>query len=552
MEGSSKHPYLLLAIATLICLLPFVGKAFHVDEPLFIWTAQQIQAAPFDFYGFDVNWYGVLEPMHVVMKNPPLAAYYAAAVTAVFGFGEIVLHLAFLLPALGVVLGTHRLARRFCSRPLLAALLVLVSPVFLVSATAVSSDVAMLCLWVWATVLWVEGLESGSRAKLLGGALLIAAAALTKYFAVSLLPLLAVYTLVRERRDWRRLLWLLLPLALLAGYQVWTQQSYGRGLLLDAASYATLRRELSPAGLVQAAWIALCFTGGCLLPLLFCAPLLWSRRVVIAALGAGMAAALASWWWMADLAPQAAGVPAWFLALQVSLLALGGVAAIALGLRELVSTRDPAGLLLAGWLLGTFFFAGFVNWAINGRSILPMTVAAAILVVRRLDSLPVAGRPRRLAWLLLPAALVGVLVAASDSATADAQRSAASRLTAAHRPAQSELWFQGHWGFQYYMERLGARPLNYDGTLLEAGDRMVLPRNNTNVQRAPLAHAVRTLDVLSIPIEPGFVSTLDPRRGAGFYYHAMGPLPFAFGPPSPEEFEVVELTRGLNVSARPQ
>jgi len=81
---------------------------------------------------------------------------------------------------------------------------------------------------------------------------------------------------------------------------------------------------------------------------------------------------------------------------------------------------------------------------------------------------------------------------------------------------------------------------------------MVLPRNNTNVQRAPLAHAVRTLDVLSIPIEPGFVSTLDPRRGAGFYYHAMGPLPFAFGPPSPEEFEVVELTRGLNVSARPQ
>ena len=547
-----ERPYLLLATVTLICLLPFAGKAFHVDEPLFIWTAQQIQAAPFDFYGFDVNWYGVLEPMHGVMKNPPLAAYYAAAVAALFGSREIALHLAFLLPALGVVLGTFRLARRFCSRPLLAALLVLVSPVFLVSAMAVSSDVAMLCLWIWATVLWVEGLESDSRAKLLGGALLIGAAALTKYFAVSLLPLLAAYTLMRERRDWRRLLWLLLPVALLAGYQFWTQQSYGRGLLLDAASYATMRRELSLAGLGRSAWIALCFTGGCLLPLLFCAPLLWSRRVVIAALGAGLVAAVASWCWIADLAPQAVGVPTWFLALQVSLLALGGVAAIALGLRELVSTRDPAGLLLAGWLLGTFFFAGFVNWAVNGRSILPMTVAAAILVVRRLDSFPEAVRPRRLAWMLLPAVLVAVLVAASDTATANAQRSAASRLTTAHRPAQSELWFQGHWGFQYYMERLGARPLNYDGTLLEAGDRMVLPRNNTNVQRAPLAHAVRTVELLSIPITPGFVSTFDPRRGAGFYYHGMGPLPFAFGPSSPVEFEVVELTRELNVSARPR
>ncbi|RKZ12859.1 hypothetical protein DRQ53_14200, partial [bacterium] len=445
-------PYLLLGLLTLICLLPFLGKAFNVDEPLFLWTARQIQAAPLDFYGFDVNWYGVEEPMHGVMKNPPLAAYYAAAVAGIFGFREIALHLAFLLPALGVVLGTYRLASRFCSRPMLAALLVLVSPVFLVTSVAVGSDVAMLCLWVWATILWVEGLESESRAKLVAGALLIAAAALTKYFAVSLLPLLAAYTLVRERRDWRRLLWLLMPVAAVAGYQVWTQQSYGRGLLLDAASYATADRDLSPVGLAQSAWVALCFAGGCLLPLLFCAPLLWSRRVVLVALGAGFLAASASWAWMADLAPHATGTPAWFLALQVGLLVLGGVAVVALGLRELFVVRDPAGFLLAGWLLGTFFFAGFVNWAINGRSMLPLAVAAAILVVRRLDALPQRGRRRRVAWLLVPAGLVAILVAASDAATADAQRSAATRLTAAHQNEQGTLWFQGHWGFQYYME----------------------------------------------------------------------------------------------------
>lgn len=55
-------PYALLAVVTLIVLVPLVGKAFHVDEPLFVWTAQRIEIAPLDFYGFDVNWYGVEEP----------------------------------------------------------------------------------------------------------------------------------------------------------------------------------------------------------------------------------------------------------------------------------------------------------------------------------------------------------------------------------------------------------------------------------------------------------------------------------------------------------
>ncbi len=261
-------------------------------------------------------------------------------------------------------------------------------------------------------------------------------------------------------------------------------------------------------------------------------------------------AVLASWYWVADLAPLAAGTPAWFLALQIGLLVLGGVAVIALGLRELFAVRDPASFLLAGWLLGTFFFAGFVNWAINGRSILPMSVAAAILVVRRLEALPRGARSRRVAWLLVPAGLVAILVAASDASLADVQRRAAARLTTAHQSEQGRLWFQGHWGFQYYMEQLGARPLNYDGSLLEAGDWIVLPRNNSNVQSAPLMHAVRSVELLSIVPDPGFVSTLDPRRGAGFYYHAMGPLPFALGPASAEEYEVLEMTRDLGVNAR--
>jgi len=41
---------------TAAALAPFLNKAFHIDDPLFIWMAQQIAKHPFDHYGFYVNW----------------------------------------------------------------------------------------------------------------------------------------------------------------------------------------------------------------------------------------------------------------------------------------------------------------------------------------------------------------------------------------------------------------------------------------------------------------------------------------------------------------
>src|SRR5262249_57413658 len=39
---------------------------------------------------------------------------------------------------------------------------------------------------------------------------------------------------------------------------------------------------------------------------------------------------------------------------------------------------------------------------------------------------------------------------------------------------QRNVWFTGHWGFQYYAERAGMKPLIADESLLRAGDWVVL------------------------------------------------------------------------------
>src|SRR5438067_2868398 len=235
---SSFKPLALLALITAAALAPFLNKAFYVDDPLFVWMAQQIARHPLDPYGFDVNWSSFTQPMSAVMQNPPLCSYYIAAIGSIFGWSEISLHAAFLFWATMSILGTFALAQRFCrlegrapasrssqelrppdkranAAPFQAALLTLFTPIFLVSATSVMCDVMMLALWIWALEFWLAGLDRQQSWRLLVSAILISAPTLTKYFGISLVPLLAVYTLARDRRFTVRLMVLLLPLAVL-------------------------------------------------------------------------------------------------------------------------------------------------------------------------------------------------------------------------------------------------------------------------------------------------------------------------------------------------
>jgi hypothetical protein len=264
LSGRRDLRLILLACLTALCLVPFLGKAFHIDDPLFLWVAKQIQADPGNPYGFSVNWYGIMMPMSEVTKNPPLTSYYIAALAAVAGYREWVLHLAFLLPAVVAIIGTYLLAERMCRRPLVASLCTLFTPAFIVSSSNVMSDTLMLALWVVAMVSLddrhgaavvdpPDTLRHVDRPLLAG-----------EYFGMSLIPLLLLYSALRERRITWTVAYLLVPVVLLGAYQWATNELYGRGLLLDAASYATVARTGWSKYSFEKLLIGLGFTGGCL------------------------------------------------------------------------------------------------------------------------------------------------------------------------------------------------------------------------------------------------------------------------------------------------
>ena len=120
------------------------------------------------------------------------------------------LHFGFLFPAVALVLGTYFMARRFCSHPFAAALGTIATPVFLLSGASLMCDTMMAALWVWAVYFWMEGLEGNPRWLPLA-AMLIAACGLTKYFGMSLFPLLAAYSVLQQRRVGRWLLYFVWP-----------------------------------------------------------------------------------------------------------------------------------------------------------------------------------------------------------------------------------------------------------------------------------------------------------------------------------------------------
>ena len=91
---------------------------------------------------------------------------------------------------------------------------------------------------------------------------------------------------------------------------------------------------------------------------------------------------------------------------------LGAIAAV-----DLFRTRSRDSILLALWVAGTFVFATYLNWSVTARTVLPLAVPGAILIVRRLDRrqpAPSRGAAATTYALIVPALAVSVWVMWGD------------------------------------------------------------------------------------------------------------------------------------------
>ncbi len=343
----------------------------------------------------------------------------------------------------------------------------------------------------------------------------------------------------RPVRRWAQCL--LIPLAALLVYQVITRMLYGVSLLYGAMDYALFSKTFFGFSKLQTGLTALAFTGGCAAVAAIFAPLLWRARTVAAIFS--VAVVLTAVLFLGETTGKnyntIQGAARTAIEIQTVLWATGGFLALLLAVADFRSRRDASAWLLALWVLGTFAFVAFINWTVNARSVLPMIPAVGILIVRRLegkDRLKGEFWPRGIALCLFASLALALAVLQADYLLAVAVRQNAQEVCADYRQRVGTFWFQGHWGFQLYMNAAGASALDFKQSALKTGDALAVPSNNTNL----LPPDPRKTDLVEIYRVPGpwFVTTCNDKMGAGFYASVWGPLPFAFGRVPPESVSI--------------
>ena len=218
--GVGRRTLFLLLGLVLALRLPFLNQAVQGDDDTYLKEAAHALIEPlhpartqYVFRGEPVDLRG--------HPHPPLNAWILAGlIAATGGVKEAPFHAAYILFSLVAVWAMWVLARRFSERPVWAVLLFLAVPAFVVNGTSFETDLPFLAFWIAAVALFVSG-------RLAAAALAMAAASMTAYQAIFLVPILAVYTWLFRRGDRASWATLFTPPAVIAGWQIFERTTTG-------------------------------------------------------------------------------------------------------------------------------------------------------------------------------------------------------------------------------------------------------------------------------------------------------------------------------------
>jgi hypothetical protein len=500
-----RRTAVVVVLLALVVGVPFLDKAFHIDDPFVLKVAEQIQKRPLQPYDFSINWHRNTLPVVEITKNPPLVSYYLAPFAALFGYSERVLHGAMMLFLVLLGAGCVVLGRRFGAGRWWPLLFVMLSPAVVVSGN-VMRDVPAAALGTLGVALFVVGTDEERDGLLAWGAVLVSLAMLAKYSSAMLVGVMALYALLSGR--WRKLGWLLIPLAVLHGWNVWNWLSLGRahvGVLLAQRASAEMGfgrpilEKLFCGLTIPSAMLYL-------LPAALLALVLRRRWFAIAlAVVVGIVALLGAqaYQGQAHVILRRTGQPplkghlveetaetitvrtedgevtvprsdirervppepsgqyyVWVVTSAVLLcLVLGAGLFGRMPPEADFSGGRLDGAFLALWVLAVFGFSVLVTPFQAVRHFLPALAPTAVLALRLV-------RPRRklmkgiLAASLLLQAGVAFLVGAADAEHAGAYPRFVRHAQETY--ADEEVWFNGHWGFHWYAQRAGFQGMNRD------------------------------------------------------------------------------------------
>jgi Dolichyl-phosphate-mannose-protein mannosyltransferase len=529
------------AITAMAALIPFINKAYFQDSYIFLKPAEQILKTPLDPYGIVSEYLG---PLIFRQTHPPLTSYLIAPVAY---FGDIMkewqVNAIFILLAGLTAFSVYHAAKKLTPSPLAAALLFVSTPAFLVSSSQVNADPVALVFWVMSTALFLSAVDNGATALFVAAGVAAGLSCLASFTSLCLFPLFGVYLILK--RYWRiNAVWTFVMTGVL--FSLWCVENYvfyGRLQLLSAAGAggASIGMVLIKAKLVS----ALSLMGGAgLFPLAYLyayREARWGKTTLLAFAAVSVLFVIEGGY--SDIGD--------YSAVQKAMLAVfltAGLAVFALMARELfvsllenmtVGTGAEKSFFLL-WFWGVILYNIAIMPFESARYLLPAYVPLAVVITYKMER-SARRVTRHFKTVVSLSVVLGLAVSVSmlyaDYVHANIYRSF-SRKVEDGRYMGSKAYFDGNWGFWFYMEKRGALRRHLYRDPMKKGDILIRPIYSSPVAFAPdfKAH-LEPIDEhvydTSFPVR-----TLSKPAEAGFYSQVWGFLPYSFSEAPLDTFSI--------------
>ena len=520
-------PGILLAV---VCLVPFLNKAYTVDDPFFLLEARQILKTPLQPWSFPMCWLGdeTCLPeagMWAVCARQGLLGYLLVPVILAGGT-EWLAHLLQILLACLVVMEMVRLALRLgLSRvqASIAGMLVVAIPPFLSMASTAMPDILALALGLTGIERLLAWKDDRRWHQAIVAGLALGIAPYARPHAALFLPLGALWlfdefklraALAQFRRQ--AVLWtpILIGGCILIVVTVLTRQ---RGAALETTDVLVGTRYVQAN--LNAYLLYLCF------PIPFAAAWLgvqWRRAtfLLISTLIAMVILCVILF------------SPVTFLRGCELVGELYSLAVLVDMIRTCLRTGDRLGTLLSLWLLMPLPAVFYVHLPI--KFFVPVLPAIALVLIRLLSSLSQSRARLAYGATMLACVVYSFVLLRADADFAEYGRSAASQLIAPRVAAGERVWYGGQWGFYWYAQEAGARiskpgePGPNPGELLAVG---LMEGGDSTLKRFPNRELIDSRTYTS-----RYGRTVG--YGAGLYSNRFGYLPWRWNTVATNTYEL--------------
>jgi len=524
---SIRHTVLVFLL-WIVAQFPFLASAFRIDEPYFLAVAKQISLHPLDPYGFRINWDGTPEWAFKTSANPPLVPAYLALWQLLLPQSEVSFHCAMLPFSLLALHAFGVMARYFKIEPLIPQALLCGSPAFFLGSQVVMQDVPMLSLFLLAISYATIYEETGCRVAFFIACLAAFCCPMAKYTGLVLVPVLAWLFCTARRKLGMGVIAAapLLALLLRNGF-TWVQ--YGGPHFLAMAAFEKNLAVSTLPWLLTKGVLASIGLGVLPISLVTFIPYVTTCRKVLLS---SSLCTLPFAYWHAATGLSYGILSSSLFALSVTLSFQLIVLTFKLGW-ECFKARDQKGILLILWILFGLAFQGGLMFT-SVRYVLFLAPPAILLILIKSSRTPgkwILGSSLAASFLLVISMSLG------DRQIANIYRDIVSqKIAPLWQRNKGRFYFSGHWGFQYYAEKIGGEAINKcDPPTFQSKDLLVIASSAwPDILRPRLQKGLNSQTEIEIASPAWVVRTIGCNVGANFYANRISGcshptlLPFTF------------------------